>query len=448
VRSELRALLGLSAPLAAAYLAEIAMGITDMLIVGRLGSVELAAVGLGSSVIFELVLVAVGIVSIVGVLAAEAFGSQIREAVSATIRQGLWVALAIAVPATILGRHLTPILALTGQDERVLPVMASYLGAVVWAILPYLWFVVLRNFVAALSRAGSVMVITVVAIAVNAFLTYAMVFGRFGFPNLGVAGAGWATTGTIWLMLAAIVFHTWRSKPFAAYRLYGGILSVDLSIWREIFRLGAPVAGITVLEGGLFVAVSISMGVLGASWLAANEIVLHVLAIGFVLALAVGEAAGIRIAQGLGAGSAEAVRRSAVVAIVLGIAVMVCMASLLWLFPEFIVPIFLDLEDANYDEVLGFAVILAGIAAVFQVFDGLQAIATRALRGMKDTFVPMWIASVGYWLLGMLGGWALCFSLGYGAAGLWWGLALGLTATAILLVWRLLARTRVSPTPV
>jgi MATE family multidrug resistance protein len=321
-RAELRALLRISTPLAAAYLAEIAMAFTDMVIVGRLGSVEFAAVGLAASVFFELLLVAVGVVSIVGVLAAEAFGAGNEAGVSRATRQGLWVALVLSIPGTLIGWYLAPILALTGQDMRVVTFADKYLHAVAWSFLPYLCFMVLRNFVSALSRTNSVMVIAVAAIGVNLFFTYGLVFGRLGLPKLGVAGAGWATTITVWSMLTAIAVYTAFSKHFQAYRLYRTSFRIELPMCGQIFRLGLPVAGITALEGGLFAALSVFMGVLGALWLAANAIVINVLAVGFVLALAVGEAIGIRIAQGVGANDRLAVRRSTVTGLVLGLLVM------------------------------------------------------------------------------------------------------------------------------
>jgi MATE family multidrug resistance protein len=441
--AELRTLLRISTPLAAAYLAEIAMAFTDMVIVGRLGSIELAAVGLAASVFFELLLVAVGVVSIVAVLAAEAFGAGNETGVSRATRQGLWVALVLSIPGTLIGWYLAPILALTGQDTRVIALADQYLHAVAWSFLPYLCFMVLRNFVSALSRTGSVMVIAVVAIGVNLFFTYGLVFGRLGLPKLGVAGAGWATTITVWLMLAAIVVYTAFSKHFQTYRLYRTSFRIELPMCAQIFRLGLPVAGITALEGGLFAALSIFMGVLGALWLAANAIVINVLAVGFVIALAVGEAIGIRIAQGVGANDRLAVRRSTVTGLALGLLVMAFIASLMWTFPTTLVSIFLDIDDPQTVDVLPLAVVLAGIAAVVHVFDGLQAVATRALRGLKDTIVPLWVAAVGYWLLGVLGGWVLCFPLKFGALGLWWGLVLGLTVTGVVLLWRLMLRTRV-----
>ncbi len=439
---ELAAIVRISGPLAAAYLAEIAMGITDMVIVGRVGSVELAGVGLASSVLFEILIVSVGVVSIVAVLAAEARGAGSTEGVRHAVRQGFLVALLLGIPGAIGGWHLAPLLAMTGQEPDVIVFADRYLRAAAWSIIPYLLFVVLRSFLAAIARAGAVMVVTVAAIGVNALLTYGLVFGEWGMPAMGVAGAGWATTITVWLMLAALVSYTVGSRHFRVFHLYAAGLRVDVSVFKEIFRLGLPVAGISLLESGMFVAVSIFMGVLGPSWLAANQIMFNVVAVGFVIALAVGEACGVRVANGVGAGAPREVRTSTITGVGLGTAVMVVSASVLWLFPEEIVSAFLDVGDPQNAEVVAYAVVLAGIAAVFQLFDGLQAVAARALRGLKDTLVPMWIASVGYWVLGLLGGWILCFPLDYGAVGLWWGLALGLIATGSALVWRLMLRTR------
>ena len=441
--AELLAILRISGPLAAAYLAEIAMGITDMLFVGRLGGVELAAVGLASSVLFEILIVAVGAVSIVAVLAAEARGASDSEGVRRAVRQGFLVALMLGVPGTAIGWHLGSALAMTGQDPQVAVYAEHYLHAAAWSIVPYLLFVVLRSFLAALSRAGSIMVITVIAIGVNALLTYGLVFGELAMPALGVAGAGWATTITVWLMFAALAIYTFASAHFRHFRLYAGGLRVDAPVFKSILRLGAPVAGISLLESGMFVAAAIFMGVLGASWLAANQIMFNVLAIGFVIALAVGEACGVRVAHGVGSDSPREVRAAAVMGVGLGTVIMLVSAGVLLLFPRQIVSLFLNVDDAGNAEVVAHAVVLAGIAAVFQLFDGLQAICARALRGMKDTLVPMWIASIGYWVLGVTGGWILCFPLGYGAVGLWWGLALGLIVTGTALLWRLMVRTRV-----
>jgi len=435
-RHEVRALLVIAAPLAAAYLAEIAMLVTDMVIVGRLGSVELAAVGLASDLMIEIMVFCGAILSIVAVLAAQAVGAGEAGSSAHQVRQGLWVATALSVPGMAFGWNLPGLLALTDQDPQVLAFAERYLHAVIWCFLPSLWFVVLRGFVAALSRPLSVMVITVAAIALNAALTYGLVFGAAGLPELGVAGAGWATTIVCWVMFAALAWQVAHAARFRPYRVFAGLGRLDQAACRQILSLGLPLGGLALMEGGLFAATAILMGVLGAAALAANQIVITVIAVTFVVSMALGEAAAIRVAHGIGAGDPATAQRAGLLGIGLGVLFMAGAAWVLLAAPKTLTGLFLDLGDPANREAIELTAGLFVIAALFQISDGLQAIASRALRGLKDTFVPMWIAGLGYWGFGIPGGYLLGFVFGYGAVGLWWGLALGLSATAAMLTWR------------
>ena len=419
------------------------MMITDMAIVGRLGSVELAAVGLASNLMIEIMLFCMAVVSIVGVLVAHAIGAGNAEAGGHQVRQGLWMAAALSVPGMLLCWNLTPLLALTGQDPQVLAIGETYLRAVVWCFLPSIWFVVLREFVAALSRPLSVMVITVAAVGLNAALTYSLVFGAFGLPALGVAGAGWATTIVCWVMFAALAWHVSRAARFKPYRVFRGLGRIDPSALRQILTLGMPLGGLALMEGGLFAVTAILMGVIGATALAANQIVITVIAMTFVVSMALGEAAAIRVAFGMGAGDPAQSRRAGLLGITIGALFMAAAALVLLTAPETLTGLFLDLDDPANREVVELTASLFVIAALFQISDGVQAISSRALRGLRDTFTPMWIAGLGYWGFGIPGGYLLGFVFGYGAAGLWWGLALGLSVTAAMLTRRFLRLSRV-----
>ncbi len=426
----------IAAPLAAAYLAEIAMLITDMAIVGRLGSVQLAAVGLAGDLMIEVMLFCMAIVSIVGVLVAQAIGAGDAESGAHHLRQGLWLATALSIPGMLLCWNLMPLLALTDQDPAVLAFGEAYLHAAVWCFLPSLWFVVLREFVAALSRPRSVMVITIAAVGLNAALTYALVFGALGLPALGVAGAGWATTIVCWVMFAALAWYMTRAAHFKPHRVFHALGRLDPAACWRILVLGLPLGGLALMEGGLFAVTAILMGVLGAEALAANQIVITVIATTFVVAMALGEAAAIRVAYGIGAGDPAQAQRAGLLGIGLGVLVMAAAAVVFLAAPETLAGLFLDLGDPANREVVELTSGLFVIAAVFQIFDGVQAISSRALRGLRDTFAPMWIAGLGYWGFGIPGGYLLAFVFGYGASGLWWGLALGLSVTAVMLAWR------------
>lgn len=420
------------------------MGVTNMIIVGRLGSTELAAVGLAVGMLVEFVLVCFGILSMVSVLSSQSLGSGNRGAVTQIVVQGFWVAAGLSVLAIIFGLSISTIFSATGQDPEVTRLAGEYVTWAVWFIPFALGFVVLRNFLVVLSKPRIVLYVTIPVIGLNLLINYALVLGQFGLPKLGVAGAGISISVVNAIMFIALLLYTRADRECRAFNVFHSIRQINLAICQSILRLGVP-AGVTAfLEGGLFVVVGILMGTLGADWLAANEILFHLLATTFVIAAAVGEAAAIRIAFHIGTGNLPSVQWNALMAVALGSTVMIISALLLWYFPYTIVAIFIDIDAAHNANTVEIAVALTAIAAVFQFFDGLQVVAGWALRGLKDTLVPMWIATGGYWLCGLGGGYTTGFILGYGAKGIWWGLAAGLMVASILLSIRLYLMMRTS----
>ena len=439
--AETALLLKIALPLIAAYLAEFAMFVTTKVVVGRLGYHELAAVGLAGELSFEVLVILMGLLSIVGVLVAQAEGAGRKRDAGHAVRQGLIVATVLGLPATVLVWNLAPLLALTGQDPKVIELAAPYLHGLAGFVLPVLWFTVLRSFVAALARTGAVMVISVAAVALNYVLTLGLVRGAFGLPELGLAGAGWATTLVSWVMLAALALYTYRTRHLRGYGLFLGRLRFDSSACAEIARLGLPVAGLVLLEAGLFIAVSILSGVLGVESLAAYEVLMGWIGIPFVIALGLAEATMVRVAYGVGRDSLAAARQAGLLGMAMGVAVLGLLVVIPLGLPELIARVFLEPGDPGFARVSALTAQLLVIAAIFQVFDGLQAIASRALRGVKDTVAPLWLAGFGYWVLGIGGGCLLTFPIGLGVRGLWWGLACGLIVTASLLAWRFLRLT-------
>jgi MATE family multidrug resistance protein len=431
-------LLRIALPLIAAYLAEFAMFITTKIVIGRMGYHELAAVGLAGDLTFEVLVILMGLLSIVGVLVAQAEGAGRKRDAGHAARQGFIVATLLGLAATVLVWNLTSVMVLTGQDPKVIALAAPYLHALSGFVLPVLWFAVLRSFVSALARTGAVMVITVGAVGLNYLLTLGLVEGAFGLPVLGVAGAGWATTIVSWVMLAAIALYAYKTPDLRGYGLFYGRLRFDPLVCAEIARLGLPVAGLVFLEAGLFMTVSILSGVLGAETLAAYEILMGWVGIPFVIALGLAEATMMRVAHGLGRDSPASSRLAGLLGMSMGVAVLGALVVVPLGLPDVITRVFLEPGDPGFERVSALAARLLVIVAVFQVFDGLQAIASRALRGMKDTVAPLWLAGFGYWVLGIGGGCLLTFPLGLGAEGLWWGLALGLIVTGNLLAWRFL----------
>lgn len=429
-------LLVIAGPLIAAYLAEFAMTLTTKAIVGRLGYREFASIGLAGDLATEILVIVVGVLSVVGVLVAQAEGAGRKADAGTAARQGFIVATLIGVPAMILVWYLDALLALTGQDADIVALMGPYLKPLSAQMLPMLWFFVLRMFVASLAKTGAIMVITLAAVGLNYVLCLGLVTGAFGFPELGVAGAGWAKTVVAVFMLLALLVYTYRTQTFRGYGLFRGRLKIDLGVCREIVRLGLPVAGLVVLEASLFAAVSIFSGVLGPVPLAAYHVIIAWVGIAFMTAHGLAEAGMVRVAQNAGRGSIAASRQAGLLTFAMGVTLLVLLSAVPLNFPEPLVRAFLDPADPGFDAVLVLTTRLLILAAFFQVFDGLQVMASLALRGLKDTIVPLWLAGLGYWVFGIGGGWLLAFPLGMGTDGLWWGMAVGLTVTGSLLALR------------
>ena len=276
-----------------------------------------------------------------------------------------------------------------------------------------------------------------VCVAGNAVLNWVLIFGHLGAPALGVAGSGYASAINQWLMLAGLALCTRIIPGLAGLHVMRGALAASRIEMANILRLGLPIGGLRGMEVGVFLAAGILMGLLGAAALGAHQLVLNCAGITFMVPLGLGQAATVRVAYELGAGRAFAARRAGFVALALGIGFMSATAVVLWTLPEAIIAVYVDIADPANRETVQIARRLIAIAALFQVFDGMQVIAAGALRGYKDTVVPMLLAGFGYWGAGFGAGWLFAFPLGYGAPGLWWGLALGLAVVAILLTMRL-----------
>jgi Na+-driven multidrug efflux pump len=244
----------IAVPLIASYMAEIGMWFTDAVIVGHLGGTELGAVGFSGLVFWEVVLTVAFIPSVVGVFVGNAYGRGDSAAVRRNVQQGLWFACALSLPTMLLSWHLMTLLSFTGQEAVVLSLGTAYLHTLLWCVPPMLLFTVLRCFVTGLSRPGVVTVIAVLALPVNAALNYALVFGAVGLPPMGVAGAGLGTSIVNWLMLLALAASIVRNPAFRAYNIFRDLGALDFSEWRQICRIGLPVAGIRAIGGSVFMA--------------------------------------------------------------------------------------------------------------------------------------------------------------------------------------------------
>jgi MATE family multidrug resistance protein len=441
-RNELRATLTLALPLAGSQLAQIAMQATDVIMIGWLGPGALAAAALGSGLVFVPFVVCLGLAFATQPMIAQAVGRRravVRD-VRRTTRQGLWAIAALATPMLAALWESAAILSVIGQDPSIAAAAESYVRAMIWGIIPMLWFMVLRGFAAALGRPNAGLWVTLIVVVTNAFGNWVLIFGNLGAPALGLVGAGLSSAVSGWLSFALILGYIHRDRRMRRFALLGRLWRPDWPRFREIFRLGVPIGSTLTLEVGLFVGAVMLMGLIGAEALAAHQIAIQVASITFMVPLGLAQAATIRVGFFVGAGDADGVRRAGWTAAALAAAFMAAMALCMWTLPGVVVSIFIELSNPENAPVVDLAVAFLAIAALFQIFDGLQAVGQGALRGLKDTRVPMLIAALGYWGIGFPASVLLGFAVGLEGVGIWLGLALGLAVVAGLALTRFARR--------
>ena len=443
-RREARALATLAIPIVLTNVGQVAIQTTDVVMIGWLGPEALAASVLGVNLTFVLLLFAIGVVIATAPMMAQDLGRK-RHAVREprrTVRQGLWVALALGLPSWLILWHIAPILHLLRQDPALIAAAEPYVHAAMWGFVPALWFVVLRNFIAALERPRAGMVVTFLAVGFNALADYGLIFGAFGLPALGLQGAGIATALTNALMFVGLLGYVQIDRRFRRYQILGRFWRPDWVRFREIFRLGLPIGVTLIMEVGLFASAGYMMGWVGSAELAAHQIALQCASVTFMVPLGLSQAATVRVGLAAGAGDLAGVRRAGIAALAMGGIFMACMALLMWTLPAAIAGLFIDAGDPANAGVLRIAVTFLGIAALFQIFDGGQVIGAGALRGLKDTRWPMLFAAIAYWLIGMTMALGLGFGLGLGGVGIWLGLLVALAVAAGLMIGRFLALQR------
>jgi MATE family multidrug resistance protein len=436
LRAELGATVKLALPMALTQLGQIAMLTTDVLLVGRLGAEAVAAVALGANFFFLLFIVGMGIVTATAPLAAQAYGARDARSVRRVTRMGLWAGLIVGFPSSLVLSMGEPVFVAIGQDAKLAALAGEYLSTLLWCSVPAIWLIALRNFVSALNRPRSALWVMLAGIPLNAVLVYALVFGRLGMPEMGIAGAGLATTLVQIAMVAIQAAIAAWGRPFREYRIFAGWWRPDWPRLRDIFTLGVPIFVSFMLEAGVFIAAVVLMGWLGTVPLAAHQIAVQIASVTFMVPFGIAQAATVRVGHAVGRGDAAGVRRAGWTGIALGTAFMGLMAILLFATRFDLPALFLDSAKENGAAVIALAASLLIFAALFQMADGVQAIAMGALRGMSDARIPMLLAALSYWVIGFSLAYALGFPAGMGAVGIWIGLSVGLACAATLLALR------------
>jgi MATE family multidrug resistance protein len=447
-RDEIRATTALAWPLILTNVSQSLIQATDVLLLGRVGARTLAAAQLGVNLFVAFLIFGIGLVMAASPMMAKQLGMRrhsLRD-VRRTVRQALWAATAITLPFWLVLWNTEPILVAMGEDPGLSADAGRFAHTLQWAMLPALYYLVLRSFVAALERPAWSLIVGLGGVACNALVNYSLIFGRFGMPRLGLTGAGIGTTTTNIFMFLTMAFIVTHHRRFRRYHLFGRFWRADWERFREIWRVGLPIAVTLALEITVFNAAVFLMGLIGAESVAAHAIALQCAALTFMVPLGLSQAATVRVGLAFGRRDKDGIARAGWTAFALGVSFMALMALTMLSFPHQLVAPFLNPADPANLAVIPLAVSFLFVAALFQIFDGAQAVGAGMLRGLQDTKVPMAYAAIGYWVIGLGVALWLAFGRGWEGVGIWTGLATGLAVVAVLMIARWLRRERLGLT--
>ena len=441
-RQEARATIALAYPLVLTNLAQALIQTTDVVLLGWAGPRFLAAGALGVNLFNACMVFGVGLVTASAPMMARALGQRAHNVrdVRRTVRQAMWAAVAVSLPMWALLWHAQAILLLFHQDAGLARDAGTLVRPMMLGILPLLGYFVLRSFVSALERPGWAFLVGALAVCFNALLNYALIFGRFGLPALGLRGAGIGSACSNLLMFVGMAIVVMRHRHFRRYHLFGRFWRADSARFAQVWRLGLPIAVTLGLEITIFNAAVFLMGLIGAAELAAHAVAIQIASLCFMVPLGLAQAATVRVGFAFGREDRRGIARAGWTAFAITMAFMAVPAGLMLAAPRLLVGLFMDVHDPANAHVVALAVSFLTVAALFQWVDGAQSVGAGMLRGLHDTAMPMLFAGVGYWVIGLGTALLFGFGLGWGGLGIWIGLAAGLATAAVLMVTRWMRR--------
>ncbi|HEV7491945.1 MAG TPA: MATE family efflux transporter [Rhodanobacteraceae bacterium] len=433
---ELKEMLRLALPLVTGQLSAIGMNVIDAMLAGHLDAHTLGAVAVGTSVWSLALVAAIGVMLALPPSVAQLNGAARRDEIGPLFRQALWLAASLGIFLCIGVYVGGPLLVgAIGVDPRLLADTTRFLHAISFGAPALALFFALRGLSEGFGLTRPTMYFSLLGLALLGPVGYVLMYGRLGFPALGALGSGIATACVLWIEALAFLFYVATRRHYRELQLFAHFDGPNPTAIRALLHIGVPMGVSVFMEASLFVAVALAIGTLGTDVVASHQIAINVASVTFMVPLGIAMATTVRVGHAIGRGDVEGVRGAGLAGLLLTLIAQGVSAILMLTVPQTIAALYT--ADAT---VIALAAQLLILAGLFQFSDGMQVAASGALRGMKDTRVPMLITTFAYWGVGMPVGWWLAFRVGYGARGMWMGLIAGLSMAAILLsarFWRL-----------
>ncbi|HEY1496171.1 MAG TPA: MATE family efflux transporter [Candidatus Solibacter sp.] len=432
-RKEIRPMLRLGVPLALAELGWMAMGFVDTVMAGRLGAAAIGAGALGGMLFFPIAVCGTGMLLGMDTLVSQAFGARDDDACHRTFLNGLWIALLLAPVVALLLALTIPALRVTGTNPDVLNLLAPFLRALLWGIPPLLFFTAFRRYLQAQNIVRPITFAVVSANIVNFAGNWLLMYGHWGAPRMGLEGSGISTSFSRLYIALVLLIAVRRHERRLGNRIFHIDWRPDFPGIHRLLALGFPSAMQILFEGAVFAVVTVLASHLDEFSLAAHGIAVNVISITYMVPLGISSAAAVRVGQAIGRKDPRGIAVAGWTALLLAALFMGSAGLGFTIAPRWIARLYTP--DAA---VIAAGVTLLRIAALFQIFDGLQVVATGALRGLGDTRTPAYAHLIGYWIFGMPVAWLLCFHYGWGVSGIWVGLTIALVMIGLILIfaWR------------
>lgn len=421
----------LAYPVMLSQLGQVLVGVADSMMVGQLGATPLAAASLANSIFFVILMFGIGISMAITPLVAAADGNGNRKRIAKLFKHGFVINMFSGIVMFILIILAAPTLQYMNQPEEVVQMAIPYLAIITLSIIPFMFFQTFKQFAEGLSQTKQAMVITIVCNLLNVVLNWVLIYGKLGFPAMGLNGAGWATLISRVLMGAVIFYYVWKSKRYTSYKIGFGFKRLSYPMISKMLKIGVPTGFQFIFEVGAFSTAAIMMGWIGVNALAAHQIAINLASISYMMASGLSAAAMVRVGNQLGRNDIKSLREAGFTIFGMVIVFMFCFAVIFIVGRNFLPSLYID--ELPVIEMTASLLVIAGF---FQLSDGIQVVGLGALRGMSDVKVPTLITLIAYWVLGLPLGYFFAFQLGMGEQGIWYGLLIGLTSTGVMLLYR------------
>lgn len=435
---EARELARLAGPIVITQLAQMGVGTIDVLLLGAYSKDALAASALGLSLYYAMWVLAMGPAIAVSPMIAHILGAQHSDTsgIRKSVRMAFWVILLMMPFQIAFLWYAGDMLAAIGQPEKLAADAGLFVRALAVGFVFTALFNVLRGYATSLSRPNAPLIVMGLMILFNAGLAYALIFGHFGFPRMGLLGAGIASAASFAFSFFAMLAIIFLTPDLARYRIFHRFMDFDWAVCKEVLRLGMPISLTIIFEAMFFNAGTMIMGYFGTDSVAAHQVALNVVALCFMVPLGVATAATVRIGLAAGAEDRPRVRRAGVAAMAMSLAFMSLMGIVLFVFAPRIIGFYVDPHNPDNAGVIANAVLFLRIGAAFQIFDTMQVVASLSLRGLKDANGPMWIAGGSYWLIGFPLALLLAFHFQLQGMGVWIAFVISLAIAGFAMCWR------------